>query len=221
MAELSQEIQELQVSYYNESKDKHPIKYLLETQSITEFILPKWLTMIFGGGICQLCEKPEGNTHSYYLNYKCNYGNDKNGFIVCGKDACNFYIKTYIKILYNNLYITKQWQKLIYIRANNIFVSVTRSNGTIENDWLLCPDESKTTSSYDIIMTLILCCKKTNLTIPSDIFEYIYKILIDLYNDDIHLIFENMRNNEDKLTMHTLIKCFKGELCKNISIELL
>lgn len=219
--DMSDEVRELQQSYFDENKNKPSIKQLIKTNGKEFIIQSKWLTMIFGRGVCQLCEKPEGNTHTYNLNYKCYNGDDKRGFMVCGKDECNFYIKTYIKILYHNIYITKIWQQLLLKRANNSFVSVTRSNGTIENDWSLCLDETKNTSSYDIIMTLILCCKKTNLLIPSELFEYIYNYIIYSYNDDIYLIFNPIRNTEDKLTMNTLIKCFKGEDCKNIPIELL
>ena len=70
-------------------------------------------------------------------------------------------------------------------------------------------------------MTLILCCKKNNIIISSDIFEYIYKMLINLYNDDIHLTFENILNRDNKLTLTTLVRIFKGELCKKIQIDLL
>jgi len=223
--DLRTELVELQKSYYDETKNKTSIEDLRkinENEIKSVFYIPtKWLTMIYGAGICQLCEKPEGNTHSYSLNYKCNNGDDKRGFIVCGKEECNFYIKTYIKILYHNIYITKKWQELLVKRANNSFVSVKRSNGNIENDWILCSNETINTPVYDIIMTLILCCQSKNIFLPSELFEYIYNYLIYSYNDDIYLIINPIINNEDKLTMETLIKCFKGEMCKNIPIELL
>ena len=219
--DLRDEVFNLQQSYFDENKDKPSIEQLIKTNGKAFNILPKWLTMIFGGGVCQLCRKPEGITHTYTLNYKCNNGDDKRGFMVCGKDECNFYIKTYIKILYHNIYITKKWQELLLKRANNCFVSVTRSNGTIENDWLLCTNETINTPVYDVIMTLILCCKNKNIFLPSELFEYIYNYLIYSYNDDIYLIINPTINNEDKLIMETLIKCFKGKDCKNIPIELL
>jgi len=219
--DLRDEVFDLQQSYFDENKDKPSIEQLIKTNGKAFNIPPKWLTMIFGGGVCQLCRKPEGITHTYTLNYKCNNGDDKRGFMVCGKEKCNFYIKTYIKILYNNIYMTKKWKELLVKRANNSFISVTRSNGTIENDWLLCSNESKTTSLYDIMMTLIVCCKKKYIFLPSELFEYIYNYLVYSYNDDIHLTFDTIINNEDKIIMNTLIKCFKGEICKNISIELL
>ena len=223
--DLRPELVELQKSYYEQTKYKISIEELIkinanEIKSV--FYIPiKWLTLIYGAGICQLCEKPEGNTHSYSLNYKCNNEDDKRGFIVCGKEECNFYIKTYIKILYHNIYITKKWQELLLKRANNCFVSVTRSSGTIENDWILCFNETINTPVYDIMMTLILCCQSKNIFLPSELFEYIYNYLIYSYNDDIYLIINPTINNEDKLTMETLIKCFRGEICKNIPIELL
>ncbi len=219
--DLRDEVFELQKSYFDENKTKPSIEQLIKT-NVREFtISPKWLTMIFGAGICQLCENPEGRTHTYILNYKCNNGDDKRGFIICGKEECNFYMKTYIKILYYKIYMTKKWQKLLLKRANNSSVSVTRSNGTIENDWLLCTNETKTTSVYDIMMTLILCCQKINIFIPPELFEYIYNYLVYSYNDDIYLIINPTINSEDKLNMNTLIKCFKGEICKKIPIELL
>ena len=223
--DLRPELVELQKSYYEQTKYKISIEELIkinanEIKSV--FYIPiKWLTLIYGAGICQLCEKPEGNTHSYSLNYKCNNGDDKRGFIVCGKEECNFYIKTYIKILYHNIYMTKKWQELLLKRANNCFVSVTRSNGTIENDWILCSNETINTPVYDVIMTLILCCKNKNIFLPSELFEYIYNYLVYSYNDDIYLIINPTINSEDKLNMNTLIKCFKGEIYKNIPIELL
>ena len=223
--DLRPELVELQKSYYEQTKYKISIEELIkinanEIKSV--FYIPiKWLTLIYGAGICQLCEKPEGNTHSYSLNYKCNNGDDKRGFIVCGKEECNFYIKTYIKILYHKIYMTKKWQELLLKRANNCFVSVTRSNGTIENDWILCSNETINTPVYDVIMTLILCCKNKNIFLPSELFEYIYNYLVYSYNDDIYLIINPTINSEDKLNMNTLIKCFKGEIYKNIPIELL
>jgi len=219
--DISDSIRQLQEEYHNENNKLPTIEELIKQKNITCYIPIKWLTMIYSGGICQLCKNPEGRTHIYNLNYKCNYGDDKNGFIVCGKDECNLYIKTYRNKLYNTLHHTKKWQELLVKRANNSFVSVTRSNGTIENDWSLCTNDEKTISVYDIVMTLILCCNQKNIIISSDIFEYIYKMLINLYNDDIHLTFENISNRENKIAMTTLVRIFKGELCKKIQIDLL
>jgi len=215
--------EELQDFYYNEHKDKPSPEQLEATKpDLPLYIIrPCWLTMICGHGVCQLCKIPEGNTHTYTLNYKCYNGDDKRGFIVCGKPECNLYIKTYIKILYHRLYITKKWQELLVKRANNSFVSVTRSNGSIEHDWILCSNETKTTSVCDVVMTLILCCKKQNIFLPSELFEYIYNRLVYLYNDDIHLIFDFVKNYNNNLCMNILLKCFKGDICKNIPIELL
>jgi hypothetical protein len=219
--DLTESISQLQECYYIE-KDKIPtIEELIKQKNITCYIPVRWLTMVFSGGICQVCKNPEGQTHTYILNYKCNYGEDKNGFIVCGKEECNFYITTYRDKLYQSLHHTKKWKELLVKRANNSFVSVTRSNGISENDWSLCTNDEKTTSVYDIVMILILCCKKQNITIPSDIFEYIYKMLVNLYNDDIHLTFENILNRDNKLIMTTLVRIFKGELCKKVPIDLL
>jgi len=213
------ELEELQHCYYSETKNKPPIEDLINGKIFT--ISPKWLTMIYGSGICQLCEKPEGNTRTYSLNYKCNYGSDKRGFMVCGKKECNFYIQTYIKILYHNIYITKKWQELLLKRANNSFVSVTRSNGVIENDWVLCNSENINTSIHNVMMTIILCCQTKNKFLPSELFEFIYNYLVYSYNDDIELIINSTIHTEDKLIIDILIKCFKGEILKYIPIELL
>lgn len=203
------------------NNNKPTIEELIKNSTKGFCIPPRWLTMVSSSGNCQICNNPEGATHTYTLNYKCNYGDDKNGFIVCGKTECNFYIKTYIKIIYYSLYITKKWQELLVKRANNSFVSVTRTNGTIEHDWILCSNENKTTSVYDVMMTLILCCQQKNIFIPSELFEYIYNYLIYSYNDDIHLIFNTTINSDNIMSMLPLIKCFNGENCKNIPFELL
>jgi len=219
--DMIESIRQLQEDYYNENSKKPTIEDLIKEKNITYYIPIKWLTMIFSGGICQLCKNPEGITHTYTLNYKCNYGDDKNGFIVCGKDECNFYIKTYRDKLYNALHNTKKWQELLVKRANNIFVSVTRSNGIIENNWSLCTNNEKKVAVYDIVITFILCCKNKNIILPSEIFEYIYNYLIYSYNDDIYLSFENMLNREDKLSITRLVRIFKGDLCKKIPFDLL
>lgn len=219
--DLRADVAELQQCYYEQTKDKTPLEQLLKTHRSEFTIPPKWLTMVYGSGICQLCEKPDGNTHTYTLNYKCNNGDDKRGFMVCGKAECNLYCKTYINILYHSLYITKKWQELLVKRANNSFVSVKRSNGTIEHDWLLCSNENKTTSVYDVMMTLILCCQQKNIFIPTELFEYIYNYLIYSYNNDIHLIFNPIINSDKTTSMIRLLKCFNGEICKNIPFELL
>ncbi len=221
---MTQYISQLQKIYYSETNNKPAIKELKELKELNKFecyVPEKCLVMLPTGGLCQLCKHPEGHTHTYTLNLYCNYEDDKYGFIVCGKSECNLYIKTYRDMLYYNLHITKKWKELLVKRANNIFVSVTRSNGTIENDWLLCTNDEKTSSVYDIIMTLILCCNLNTIIITSDISDYIYKMLLNLYNDKIHLTFKKMLTCENNLEMKALINIFKGDLCKKVYIDLL
>ena len=47
----------------------------------------------------------------------------------------------------------------------------------------------------------------------------LFTVIKKNYNFNINHI--QIHNNEDKLIMETLIKCFKGKDCKNIPIELL
>lgn len=218
---MSESISQLQKGYYSETNKKPTIEELVKNKNNKHRIPSKCLTMLYTSGICQLCKHPEGHTHTYTLNLNCNYGDDKYGFIVCGKSECNLYIKTYRNMLYHNLHITKKWKELLVKRANNIFVSVTRSNGTIETDWSLCTNDEKTSSVYDIIMTLILCCNQNTIIITSDISDYIYKLLLNLYSDDIHLTFENILNRDNNLELTSLIRIFKGDLCKKVNIDLL
>ena len=65
----------------------------LITNNNIVFIQPRWLTMIHGSGECQICNTPEGDTRTYYLNIRYNC-NDKFGFLVCTKNECNLLIKS-------------------------------------------------------------------------------------------------------------------------------
>lgn len=60
------------------------------------YIQTKWLTMMYSSGICQICNTPEGNTHSYYLN-RFYDGDNKFGHYTCGKTECKSFIQKYLK----------------------------------------------------------------------------------------------------------------------------
>lgn len=198
------------------------------------YIQTKWLTMMYSSGICQICNTPEGNTHSYYLN-RFYDGDNKFGHYTCGKTECKSFIQKYLKKIYNEIYKTKQWQKILNLYANNIFIKVTRSNGDIENDWQISDfsDKKKVSLSLSVLYS-ILCNKKQGevqneedqngkshigfVILPSDIWEYIYSLCLQSYSKDINieLIYEN------ETTMNTKIRVSKDhDLYKKIDIDMI
>jgi hypothetical protein len=188
---------------------------------------------MYSSGICQICDTPEGNTHSYYLN-RCYDGDNKFGHYTCEKKECKTFIQKYLKKIYNEIYKTKQWQKILNLYANNIFIKVTRSNGDIENDWQISDfSDTKKNPLSLIVLYAILCNKKQGesrdgkcqvgfVILPSDIWEYIYSLCLQSYSKDINieLIYEN------ETTMNTKIRVSKGEelydkLNKKIDIDMI
>ena len=196
------------------------------------YIHPRWLTMVPGWGECCICSTPDGYTHLYYLNIKFN-SDDKYGFLVCGKESCNLHIKHYIHKLKYNVYTTKTWRRILNIYANNLFVTVERTNGDIEHDWVLdndCDHDSNKIPLSLSFLYAILCTKKLNETndtndtnsfpiLPNEIWEYIYDICLDTYRDNINLTFTPC--NKKSNTINSYIRVKKGEIYKKIQMELL
>ena len=190
------------------------------------YIQPSWLTMIYGCGICQICTHPEGNTRTYYLNLKYNC-EDKSGYYVCGKLECQTFIKIYLKKIYWEIYNTKQWQSLLHKYANNKFITVERSNGAFENDWTLYNyNENNQYPLNQSILYAILCSNKQfenkkGSKIPKDIWEYIYKLCLKTYTDNINLTLSY--TNEHKMSYNILVVKGEGkeELRKSIPLELI
>ena len=195
-------------------------------ESLDLYIQPSWLTMVYGSGICQICTNPEGDTRTYYLNLKYNC-EDKSGYYVCGKLECQTFIKTYLKKIYWEIYNTKQWQSLLCKYANNEFITVERSNGAIENDWTL--DNYNENNQYPLnqsILYAILCSNKQfenkkGSKLPKDIWEYIYKLCLKTYTDNINLTLSY--TNEHKMSYNILVVKGEGkeELRKSIPLELI
>ena len=193
----------------------------LITNNNIVFIQPRWLTMIPGSGECQICNTPEGDTRTYYLNIRYNC-NDKFGFLVCSKKECNLLIKLYMKNLYNSIYNTKTWKLILNIYANNLFITVERSNGDIEHDWVLdneCDHSSNKIPLRTSFIYAILCCNKNDdyAKLPNEIWEYIYNICLDTYKDNINLSLCSYNKYKNSLEPHIRVK--KGDICKKVHME--
>ena len=193
----------------------------LITNNNIVFIQPRWLTMIPGSGECQICNTPEGDTRTYYLNIRYNC-NDKFGFLVCSKKECNLLIKLYMKNLYNSIYNTKTWKRILNIYANNLFITVERSNGDIEHDWVLdneCDHSSNKIPLRTSFIYAILCCNKNDdyAKLPNEIWEYIYNICLDTYKDNINLSLCSYNKYKNSLEPHIRVK--KGDICKKVHME--
>ena len=193
----------------------------LITNNNIVFIQPRWLTMIPGNGECQICNTPEGDTRTYYLNIRYNC-NDKFGFLVCSKKECNLLIKLYMKNLYNSIYNTKTWKRILNIYANNLFITVERSNGDIEHDWVLdneCDHSSNKIPLRTSFIYAILCCNKNDdyAKLPNEIWEYIYNICLDTYKDNINLSLCSYNKYKNSLEPHIRVK--KGDICKKVHME--
>ena len=200
------------------------------------YINPVWLTMVPGSGECQICKTPEGKTHTYYLNIRYN-GDDKFGFLVCGKEECNTSIKHYLDTLYSNIYNTKTWKRILNIYANNLFIKVERSNGDIEYDWTLDNDWDHDSNKIPLrtsFMYAILCQHKNNdardahdardarricSRLPNEIWEYIYTISLEKYRENINLTLNQY--NKIKNSMEPCIRVKKGGIYKRVSIDLI
>lgn len=182
----------------------------------TTYIQPRWLTMVSSSGECQVCKTPEGHTRSYYLNIRHNC-EDKFGFLVCSKEDCNFFIHSYMKTLYSNIYNTKIWKRILNIYANNLFITIVRSNGDIEHDWVLNNDydpDSNKIPLYKSFLYAILCCRKNSdySKLPSELWEYIYKLSLETYKDNINLTLCSY--NKNCFEPHISVK--KGEIYKRV-----
>ena len=187
------------------------------------YIPPRWLTMVYGSGECQVCNTPEGCTRTYYLNIRYCF-DDKFGYLVCGKEECNLFIKTYMRNLYNNIYNTKTWIRILNIYANNLFITVKRSNGEIENDWVLdndCDHNSNKVPLRTSFIYTILCCKKKDdfAKLPSEIWEYIYNLCLETYKDYINLSLSSYNREKNCLEPHIRVK--KGDTYKRVHIDLI
>jgi hypothetical protein len=185
------------------------------------YVYPIWLTMVRQSGECQLCHSPEGNTRSYYLNIKYN-GDDKFGFLVCSKKECNVCIQNYLYNLYSNIYNTKQWKRILNIYANNLFITVERSNGTIENDWVLDNDSDHNSNKNPLTISFlyaIMCNNKQYQNgicakLPLELWQYIYTMCLETYSDYINLILSSY--NKDKHVLEPYIRVKKDNVYKNV-----
>lgn len=181
----------------------------------------RWLTMIYGSGDCQICKDPQGNTRTYYINIKYNSDN-KFGFLVCSKEECNLCIQAYIKNLYSNIYNTKTWKRILNIYANNLFIKVERSNGDIENDWILDNDSDHDSNKIPLRMSFIyaiLCCNKNNeyAKLPIELWIYIYNICLETYKTNINLTLCNYNTyNTYNNLIEPSIRVKKGDIYKNL-----
>ena len=213
------------------------------SMSTLTYIHPRWLTMIPGWGECCVCSTPYGYTHLHYLNLKHNW-DDKYGFLVCGKDECNVFIKQYMQKLYYNVYTTKKWRQILNIYANNLFITVERSNGDSDNDWILDNDSDRDSNTKPLALSFIyaiLCSRaqhdlhdlhdlhdstdshdshdSTDLSIcpslPNELWEYIYDICLDTYKEYINLTFSP--SNKQANTLNTCIRVKKGDIYKKIT----
>jgi hypothetical protein len=199
----------------------------MSTSTLT-YIHPRWLTMIPGWGECCVCSTPYGYTHLHYLNLKHNW-DDKYGFLVCGKDECNLFIKQYMQKLYYNVYTTNKWRQILNIYANNLFITVERSNGDSDNDWILDNDSDCNSNTKPLALSFIyaiLCSRaqhdlhdSTDLSIcprlPNELWEYIYDICLDTYKEYINLTFSP--SNKQANTLNTCIRVKKGDIYKKIT----
>jgi hypothetical protein len=186
------------------------------------YVYPIWLTMVRQSGECQLCNSPEGNTRSYYLNIKYN-GDDKFGFLVCSKAECNLCISKYLHNLYINIYNSKNWKSILNIYANNLFITVERSNGMIENDWVIDNDFDHNSNMNPLNISFIYAIMCNNKQyqhsifpkLPNEIWEYIYNICLERYAEYINLTLSSY--NKDKHILEPYIRVKKGDMYKKIS----
>jgi len=187
------------------------------------FIPPTWLTMVPGSGECQICNTPEGHTRTYYLNIRYCF-DDKFGYLVCSKEECNLIIKSYMKNLYNSIYNTKTWKRILNIYANNLFITVERANGDIEHDWILDNDYDHNSNKIPLrtsFIYAILCCNKNDdyAKLPVEIWEYIYNLCLDTYKDNINLSLCSYNKNKNCLEPYIRVK--KGNICKKVLMYLI
>jgi len=190
----------------------------ISDMGISDMPLPRWLTMIPSSGECQICKTPEGQTRTYYLNIRF-IGNDKSGFLVCGKEECNLFIQTYMKNLYDTIYTSKTWKRILNIYANNLFITIKRTSGDIEHDWVLDNDYDHDSNKIPLATSFIyasLCCNKNDdyANLPSDIWEYMYNLCLETYKDNINLSFSNYNKFTNCLEPNIRVK--KGDIYKKV-----
>lgn len=182
---------------------------------------------------CQICKKQTNELYTIYINKLCYFPNSKFGYVLCENPVCYDIIIKYINYLFRDAY-TKE---ILNLFANQYYINIKRSNGTIENDWTLNTYDQKLIPLYKSFCTAILCSglnkkekdnkinkkqdkknKNNNfeLTLPKEIWEYIYNICLETYKEQLPLFLEY---NYEKNKMDSFISVNKNDLCKMISID--
>jgi hypothetical protein len=206
---------------------------------------------------CQICKKQSNELYTIYINKLCYFPNSKYGYVLCENSLCYDIVIKYIKYLLYNSY-TKE---ILNLYANQYYINVKRSNGTIENDWQLNTYDQKLIPLYKSFCTAILCSglnknekdkknknekdknnknekdkknknekdkknknekdkknKNNNfeLTLPQEIWEYIYNICLETYKEQLPLLLEY---NYERNKMDSFISINKNDLCKMIRID--
>ena len=153
------------------------------------------LTMIYGSGICQVCETPEGDTRTFSINCKVDPSN-KCGYYTCGKDKCHNSMEHHISLVYSEIYESRLWNLILHKIANRIFVSVVRSSGSVDNDWKIKINEYITSNTNldkyplkTLFLSAMLCVIDLGINIPSEIWEHMYyEFALQSYTPYVHLI---------------------------------
>ena len=178
---------------YEESKNNfNDYKKLLEkNNNYDKSIEVSWLGILTKQDCCQFCDTPEGSCKSYYIGSPLSMV----GYKVCEKKECNDKINKHIGSIFDTVYRTNAWRRVLYFAANNIKIRVERTNGTIDNDWFIMNkyDNDTVHNLNANFSTMLLCLLKMGLyeRIPFEIYENIYKICIDSYKKDVKFEFSN------------------------------
>jgi hypothetical protein len=183
------------ISKFDEYKaEKEYKKAIQNNPNVLKDLELRRLVMIYCSGVCQCCDTPEGETNTLYINdpmYNC----DNMGYITCDKKECILTVEYHTKELFNTIYNTNIWKRVLYFAANNININVYRSNGRAETDWTIMSKNEKQMNNNlnEVFFTMLLCLKKLNAQLydkmPSEILELIYNKCLYSYTNDICLIF--------------------------------
>ena len=98
-------------------------------------------------------------------------------------------MKIYIANLYKTIYNSEVWNKILIKVSENSFMRVLRSNGHVDNDWRVNIGNNCIPLSLSF-KEAKLCSVNKKLYLPNELWEYIYKICLNMYSKDINIIFE-------------------------------
>lgn len=192
---------------------------------------------------CQICKKQTNELYTIYINKLRYFPNSKFGYVLCENPVCYDIIIKYINYLFRDAYtkeilnlfanqyyinikrpngtIENDWtlnsydQKLIPLYKS--FCTAILCSGLKEKDKKQDKkQDNKINKKKDKKQDKKNKNNNFDLTLPEEIWEYIYNICLETYKEQLPLFLEY---NYERNNMDSFISVNKNDLCKMIRID--